>query len=100
MEITLQYFEGCPNWKVADQHINELAQEFPQITVSRHLVETVEEAERVGFRGSPSILFDGVDPFAQPDAPVGLACRRYITPAGFAGAPTVDQLREKLNSHE
>ena len=100
MEITLQYFEGCPNWKVADQHINELVQEFPQITVSRHLVDTVEEAERVGFRGSPSILFDGVDPFAQPDAPVGLACRRYITPAGFTGAPTVDQLREKLNSHE
>ena len=100
MEITLQYFEGCPNWKVADQHINELAQEFPQITVSRHLVDTVEEAERVGFRGSPSILFDGVDPFAQADAPVGLACRRYITPDGFAGAPTVDQLREKLNSFE
>jgi len=62
MEITLQYFEGCPNWKVADQHINELVHEFPQITVSRQLVDTVEEAERVGFRGSPSILFDGVDP--------------------------------------
>lgn len=98
MEITLQYFEGCPNWKLADQHIEELVQEFPEITVSRHLVDTVEEAERVGFRGSPSILFDGVDPFAQPDAPVALACRRYITPAGLAGAPTVDQLREKLRS--
>jgi hypothetical protein len=100
MEITLQYFEGCPNWKVADQHIDELVREFPQITVSRQLVDTVEEAERVGFRGSPSILFDGVDPFAQADAPVGLACRRYITPDGFAGAPTVDQLREELNSFE
>ncbi|TQO20995.1 hypothetical protein FB472_2657 [Rhodoglobus vestalii] len=96
MEITLQFFEGCPNWKVADQHIRELVEEFPGITVSRHLVDTVEEDERVGFRGSPSILFDGVDPFAQADAPVGFACRRYVTPDGFAGAPTVDQLREKL----
>ncbi|WP_341954373.1 thioredoxin family protein [Salinibacterium sp. TMP30] len=98
MEITLQYFDGCPNWKVADQHINELVKEFPEITVSRHLVDTIEEAERVGFRGSPSILVDGVDLFAQADEPVGLACRRYLTPDGFAGSPTVEQLREKLHS--
>ena len=72
MEITLQYFEGCPNWKVADQHINELVQEFPEITVSRHLVDTVEEAELVGFSGSPSILFDGVDPLPRRMHRLGL----------------------------
>ena len=39
-------------------------------------------------------LSTGVDGFAAPGAPVGLACRLYTTPDGPAGAPTLDQLRE------
>ena len=31
----------------------------------------------MGFRGSPTILVDGVDVFAEPDAAVGLSCRRF-----------------------
>lgn len=73
-----------------------LARELRGLTVTRHLVDTPEEAERVGFRGSPSILVDGVDAFADPDAPVGLSCRVYMTPEGPAGSPTLEQLREVL----
>lgn len=93
MEITLQYFDGCPNWKVADERLAEIAAERPDVTVTRHLVETFDEAERVGFHGSPSVLVDGVDPFADAGAGVGLACRIYQTPDGPAGAPTLEQLR-------
>ncbi|MGV8968390.1 MAG: thioredoxin family protein [Cellulomonas sp.] len=70
-----------------------IATERRGVTVTHHLVETLEEAERVGFHGSPSVLLDGVDPFADAGAPVGLACRIYQTPAGPAGAPTLEQLR-------
>lgn len=97
MNITLQYFEGCPNWKVADQRLTALAKENPGIIVTRHIVDTVEEAERVGFRGSPSILVNGIDPFAKEDDPIGLSCRRYPTPDGFAGSPTVEQLKAELH---
>ena len=38
------------------------------------------------------MLVDGRDPFADPDAPVGLACRLYRTEEGLAGSPTVEQL--------
>lgn len=93
MEITLLYFDGCPNWKVADQRLAQIAAEHPEIRVTRQRVETVEDAERFGFHGSPSILVNGVDVFAGPDAGVGLACRVYATPDGLAGAPTLDQLR-------
>ena len=96
MEITLQYFDGCPNWTIADRRLTELISGRPDVTLRRELVATAEQAERIGFRGSPSILVDGVDPFADPNAPVGLACRIYATPAGPAGAPTTDQLREVL----
>ena len=96
MDVTLLYFEDCPNWKTAEDHLCVLAQEMPDLSISRHLVDTSEEAERVGFRGSPGILLDGVDVFADHDSPVGLSCRMYQTPAGPAGSPTLDQLREVL----
>lgn len=96
MDIALLYFDDCPNWKIADERVAAIAAERPDLTVSRHLVDTLEEAERVGFRGSPSILVDGVDVFAEPDAGVGLSCRVYSTPDGPAGAPTLEQLRAAL----
>lgn len=96
MVITLQYFDGCPNWKIADEQLVLLAAERPEIVVKRQSVATVEEAERVGFRGSPSILINGVDVFADASAPVGLACRRYMTEEGPAGAPTLEQVRAAL----
>lgn len=94
MNVTLLYFDDCPNWHEADRLLTELAVEFPEIVIERHIVDTPEEAERTGFRGSPSILVDGDDPFAGPDDPIGLSCRRYQTPDGPAGAPTLTQLRE------
>ncbi|WP_091548222.1 thioredoxin family protein [Modestobacter sp. DSM 44400] len=96
MDVALLYFDACPNWKVADERLAAIAAERADLTLTRHLVDTPEEAERVGFHGSPSILVDGVDVFAEPDAGVGLSCRVYRTPKGMAGAPTVEQLRAAL----
>lgn len=96
MDVTLLYFDDCPNWKVTEQRLAVIAAERPDVVLTRHRVETVEEAERVGFHGSPSILVDGVDVFAEPGAGVGLSCRVYRTPVGLAGAPTMEQLRDAL----
>jgi hypothetical protein len=96
MEVSLLYFEGCPNWKLADERLTRLAVERPDISVTHQLVETPDEADRVGFLGSPSIRVDGVDVFAEPGAGVGLSCRRYRTPDGYRGAPTLEQLRAVL----
>jgi hypothetical protein len=96
MNVTLLYFDDCPNWPVVDGHLRALAVEHPEMLIERRIVNTVEEAEATGFRGSPSIMVDGVDPFADLDAPVGLSCRVYKTPAGLAGSPTLDQLRSAV----
>ncbi len=98
MDITLLYFDDCPHWKVADDRPAALAAERPDITLTRRLVADAAEADRIGFLGSPSILVDGVDVFAEPGSQVGLSCRRYPTPDGYEGAPTVEQLREALAS--
>ena len=93
MNVTLLYFDDCPNWLETDQHLRALAAEHPELVVERRLVETAEDAEATRFRGSPSIIVDGVDPFADADAPVGLSCRMYQTADGRAGSPTLEQLR-------
>ncbi|WP_435200552.1 thioredoxin family protein [Janibacter sp. GS2] len=100
MDITLLYFEDCPHWKVAAERLSIIAAERDDVRLSRHLVETPEEAERTRFHGSPSIQVDGVDAFAAPGAGVGLSCRRYPTPDGYEGAPTLDQLRAVLTDEE
>lgn len=98
MEITLLYFDDCPNWTAADRHLDQLQSEFADVVVTRHLVDTTEEAERLRFRGSPSILIDGRDPSSDPDAPVGFSCPIYQTPNGPASSPTLDQLRSAVAS--
>ncbi len=92
MEITLQYFDGCPNWEMLDRRIAEALELRSDVRVVHERIVTAEDAVRLGFRGSPTVLVDGVDPFADEHAPVGLVCRVYRTPDGLTGSPTVDQL--------
>ena len=96
MNVTLLYFDDCPNWLVVDGHLRALALEHPEMSIERRILNTVEEAETTRFRGSPSIIVDGVDPFADADVPVGLSCRIYQTPGGPSGTPTLDQLRSAI----
>ena len=93
--MTLLYFDGCPSWQTADERLSALADEVG-FTLTRRSVATPEDAERLAFRGSPSILVDGRDSFAEGNEPVGMSCRVYQTPDGPAGVPTVAQLRAAL----
>ena len=97
MKLELLYFDDCPNWKVAAERLDDIATSRG-LTVERRLVTTPEEAKVAGFRGSPTILVDGEDPFASGDEPFGLACRVYQTPAGPAGSPTTEQLEAILRA--
>ena len=95
MEVTLLYFDDCPNWQDTDRMLTRLATEFGyDLTYQR--VTTHEEAAQVGFRGSPTVLIEGVDPFADSHAPTGLSCRVYATPEGLRGSPTEEMLRRAL----
>jgi hypothetical protein len=94
VDVTLLYFDDCPNWQVADERLRQALALAGRddVRVERRLVVTSEQAEAAGFRGSPTVLINGRDPFAEPDAPVGLSCRVYGTATGLTGAPTVEQL--------
>lgn len=96
MRIELLYFDDCPNWTTADERLQEIAA-ARGLEVEHRLVTTPEEADRSRFRGSPTILVDGRDPFARGDEPFGLSCRMFQTPDGPAGSPTLEQLEAALD---
>ncbi|MEX0757617.1 MAG: thioredoxin family protein [Acidimicrobiia bacterium] len=95
MDVTLLYFDGCPNWRNTERQLVELSSDFG-FEVTHKLVGSADEAQALAFRGSPTVLIDGVDPFSDDKAPVGLTCRLYATPEGIRGAPSLTMLREAL----
>src|SRR5712664_1850305 len=51
VNVELLYFEGCPNWRTAEERLTALQPELG-FNLTRQLVSTPEDAERLGFRGS------------------------------------------------
>ena len=97
MRLELLHFDDCPNWEMAAHHLDAVATRRG-LVVERRVVATAEEAQAARFRGSPTILIDGRDPFATGDEPFGLTCRLYATPDGPAGSPTIEQLEAALDA--
>ncbi len=95
MKITIQYFDGCPHWQLADERVQRVLHSLSRddVELDYQLINSPEAAQRAGFRGSPTILVDGRDPFPTGSEPIGLTCRVYQTEVGSQGAPTEAQLR-------
>ncbi|PZG89270.1 hypothetical protein C1I97_31530 [Streptomyces sp. NTH33] len=98
MEIEVLVVPDCPNQQLAEERLRQAlaAIGLPGLRFTTKVIADPDEAERSGFTGSPTILVDGRDPFAEPAATPSLSCRIYRTPAGPAGAPGIDQLRKAL----
>lgn len=79
MKITIQYFDGCPHWKLADERVRHVLRGLPRrdVKLEYELIDSPEAAARARFRGSPTILIDGQDPFA------GAGARSLGFPAAF-----------------
>ncbi|MEY2523844.1 MAG: hypothetical protein QOJ66_2409 [Ilumatobacteraceae bacterium] len=91
------FFDGCPNWHTANANLEALIGEF-RFDFDRCQVETNEDAQRLQFRGSPTVLIDGRDVFADGDEPIGLSCRMYRGKHGLVGAPSIEQLHDALTA--
>jgi hypothetical protein len=97
MNVELLVVPDCPNEAVAYELTQAVLAELDvSASVSTTVIASDEQAQARGFTGSPTFLINGRDPFAQPGATVGVACRVYPTPAGLAGVPTREELREEL----
>lgn len=101
MDLALLYVDDCPHWREAELRLREALRRLglPEEMLTVRRLETPDDAERWSFRGSPTILVNGRDPFADPSLSVGLSCRIYRTEGSTTGSPTVDQLTAALRAH-
>jgi hypothetical protein len=103
MSITFFYFEDCPSHDAA---LERLRQVMAEVGVDAEIeivqVETDEQAQRLRFAGSPTILINGrdIDPPAT-DSYYGLSCRAYQLEDGrISPLPSTDMIRRALQAHD
>ncbi len=97
MEIRILFFEGCPNAQRTHERVVDLLGADALDTITMQPIADPAEAEREGMNGSPTILVDGVDPFADADTRPSWSCRVRLTGRGLSGAPSDDQLASVLS---
>jgi hypothetical protein len=97
LELTLLIVPDCPNAAAFEERLAAALAGRPDVVVRRREIASEREAAEAGMHGSPTLLINGVDPFAAPGQVPGLACRLYRDAAGRAtGAPPVAALRRAL----
>jgi hypothetical protein len=97
MQLTVLAVEGCPNAPVLDERLAAVLAGRASIEVSHQVISDENEAARWGMHGSPTLLIDGVDPFAVPGQPPSMSCRLYHDENGqLSGAPSLSQLRQAI----
>ncbi len=108
-QIELLWWEGCPSTEHARELVEVALNELGIVAAEIRMVEvrTDAQARALRFRGSPTILIDGVDlveltasnrvaPAGEP-APVALACRAYRRRDGrISPLPDLEDVREAL----
>jgi hypothetical protein len=97
MDLKVLAVPGCPNAMLLEQRLAQVLAGRPDVSVSRQVIDDEQEAARQGMRGSPTILVDGTDPFAEQGQPASVSCRLYRDSDGqVGGAPSVSQLRQAV----
>jgi hypothetical protein len=97
MHVTVLGVPGCPHLPLLEKRLAQVLDSLPGVAVSCQVIATEDEAARSGMHGSPTILIDGIDPFAEPGQPASVSCRLYRDSDGRTdGAPSVRQLRDAL----
>ena len=98
MRIEVLYFDGCPNHAPTVARIQQVVADLGlQVGIEEIHVTSLEDAQRLRFLGSPTVLVNGVDiePSAQGSTHYGLSCRVY---RGVSGLPPNDLIRAALQS--
>ncbi|MCW2723033.1 MAG: hypothetical protein JWR81_6855 [Pseudonocardia sp.] len=89
----------CPNETTTVERLRQVLDETGRIDtpVEVHVVTLQTVPWASAFAGSPTVVIDGVDPFAdQASAGAGLSCRVYRGPEGVSGAPSLEALRRVI----
>lgn len=93
VKLEFQYFDGCPNHKKLFENLEKAIEGLEDlIELSKIDIKNDEDAKKYKFRGSPTLLINGIDleNLPEPEEPV-LACRFYPS-----GLPSAEIIRARI----
>jgi hypothetical protein len=98
VRIRILHVSDCPNVAVLQQRLDDLlAGGQLDVQVVREVADSEDAAATAGMAGSPTLLVDGVDPFADGEPAPSVSCRLYRDESGrLDRAPSTAQLRRAL----
>ena len=101
LRVELLTFEGCPHLDQARRDLERVLREsIIETPVQVVYVSSFEDAEFLGFQGSPTIRINGDDVDPQPELPIGVGCRLYSDDEGRpVGSPPVARIRAAVEAH-
>jgi hypothetical protein len=95
--LTLLTVPACPNAAAFEERLATALAGRRGVVVHRREIADEREAAEAGMHGSPTLLINGADPFAEPGQPPSLSCRLYRDAEGRLGpAPSAEPLRQAL----
>lgn len=98
MNLTVLAVPDCPNAPELERRLAAVLANRPAATITRRVITNPAEAAAWQMHGSPTLLVNGRDPFAEPDTAPAVACRLYRGEDGrIDGAPTEAALRQILD---
>ncbi|WP_406690660.1 hypothetical protein REH65_33010 [Saccharopolyspora sp. ID03-671] len=96
MRLDILQVPDCPNAPLLRQRLQDAFGDV-DLEVAVQVIDDPAVAVRAGMTGSPTLLVDGIDPFAEPGLAANVSCRLYRDADGrVSGAPSVSQLRQAL----
>jgi hypothetical protein len=90
MELEVLAVEDCPHVAEFEERLSAALAGVEGAVIRRRVIADEAEASAAEMHGSPTLLVNGVDPFATPGQPASLSCSLTV--------PSVEELRRVLTA--
>lgn len=97
MKLKVLHVSDCPNAAALIDRLDRVVAGRTDVAIEQQVIHDEAEAAACGMTGSPTLLLDGLDPFAAAGRRPSLSCRLYVDETGTrSGVPSLGQLRFAL----
>jgi hypothetical protein len=95
-----EYASDCPSYKKTLDYLKEIINdESIDADLKLIRVDSTEDAQKVGFQGSPSIKINGEDIEGRKNG-YSFTCRIYNIDGSLTGIPSKEYIQEKILKHK
>ncbi len=101
LRVELLVVQDCPHLEQARRDLETvLGRGIIEVPIQLIFVGSLDDAEFLGFQGSPTIRVNGDDVVPASELPVALACRVYRDAEGRpVGSPPIESIKAAVDAH-